>query len=618
MLSPKATFEALQSRGFDFFTGVPDSLLKDFCAYVTDHAPDGSHVIAANEGNAIALAMGHTLGTGKPALVYMQNSGIGNAVNPLMSLADPEIYGVPMLLMVGWRGAPGVKDEPQHKKQGRIMPALLDALELPWYEVGPDSDFDAVLLKACKALHEKCTPVVLLVRPDTFEAHKLKKDVRTEYPMNREQAIQRVVEVLDPRTAVISTTGKASRELYEYRAARGEGHGRDFLTVGGMGHTASIAMGLARACPERPVVCLDGDGSVLMHLGALAVIGQSPLRNLVHVVINNGAHDSVGGQPTVGFEVDLTAIARACGYRECVSVTAPDEVTREIQRLQGVEGPTLLEIRVNKGGRADLGRPKTSPTENRIALMDFVGSSLSPKLSSQHLLRTMLDGFDALGLRVWMDQGSLLGLIRSGKLIPGDHDIDLGCWREDLARVRDRVIAFARDRGLWVTTRSAAGMVFRCGIHPNCFQLSLAVYDDLNGVATKRVPCPPKQLEPWRWKTFLVCDGLVKLADIPDQHLDPSVTTHRWIAMLRRFTPAVVRELGARVAAPVLREVRRYVVMKAPASYFKELDPVEIDGVRFFVPSHPESYLEFKYGSDWRTPRRDWVYWEEDGGLARA
>lgn len=376
MLQPDLIHELILGQGVRFFAGVPDSLLADYCAYVTDHVAGDSHVITANEGNAIALAAGHFLGTGNPALVYMQNSGLGNAVNPLLSLADEEVYGIPMLLMVGWRGEPGVKDEPQHVKQGRVMTGMLDAMEIPWFELHAGTgDPAAVIARACAVMRERGAPVALLVRKGTFARYKLKKDVHTDFPLDREGAVKAIVDLLGDRDVVIATTGKTSRELYEYRAARGDGHGNDFLTVGAMGHTGSIAMGVARAQPERRVLCLDGDGSVLMHMGALAIIGQSGLDNLVHVVVNNGAHDSVGGQPTAGFAIDLVAIAKACGYRDAASVSAPTEIGPSLERLAGGGGPALLEIRVNKGARADLGRPKSTPVENRVALMQRLGSA---------------------------------------------------------------------------------------------------------------------------------------------------------------------------------------------------------------------------------------------------
>ena len=374
MHQPSEIFAMLRRQGIRFFTGVPDSLLKDFCAYVTDHTAADEHVITANEGNAVALAAGHYFGSKEPALVYMQNSGIGNAVNPLLSLADPEVYRVPMLLMIGWRAEPGVKDEPQHVKQGRVMTEMLDAMEIPWFELCASTPQpDGLLQDACDLMEQRSMPVALLVRKGCFAKYKLQKEVSTDFPLNREGAVQCVIDLLAADDVVVSTTGKTSREVYEYRAARGDGHGNDFLTVGSMGHTSSIAMGVARCQPGRKVVCLDGDGSVLMHMGALAVVGQSGLENFVHVVINNGAHDSVGGQPTVGFQMDLPTVATACGYRAVSRVSEPDRVREEMARLRDMTGPVLLEIQVNKGARDDLGRPKTSPLENRNAFMQRLG-----------------------------------------------------------------------------------------------------------------------------------------------------------------------------------------------------------------------------------------------------
>ncbi len=376
MLKPEVVFNLLQCNGITSFFGVPDSLLRDFCAYVTDHTTKSHHVITANEGNAVAMAVGHFLATGQPALVYMQNSGTGNAVNPLLSLADAEVYSIPMLLMIGWRGEPGIKDEPQHVKQGRIMTDLLDCMEIPWLTLDAETtDCEALIAEAANKMHETMAPVALLVRNGTFQKHELRREDTAEFDLNRESATKCVVELLGKDDIVISTTGQLSRELYENRAARGDGHGNDFLTVGAMGHTASIALGLARGQPTRRVICLDGDGSVIMHMGALAIIGQSGQANFVHIVLNNGAHDSVGGQPTVGFGIDLVSIASACGYNRAVSVTTLTEIKRALSDLLKETGPVFLEIRVNKGSRPDLGRPRSTPIENRDALMQELRDS---------------------------------------------------------------------------------------------------------------------------------------------------------------------------------------------------------------------------------------------------
>lgn len=374
MIDPRLLFESLGRAGVRFYAGVPDSLLKDFCACVADNA--GQHVIAANEGGAVALAAGHYLATGEPALVYMQNSGLGNAVNPLLSLADPAVYAIPMLLLVGWRGEPGKKDEPQHAKQGAVTLQLLGAMGIP-YEVidAATENVDATVRGTVTKALELSRPCALVVREKTFAAYAAKSaEKETLYPLTREEAIHVVLGALDPRAAVIATTGMASREVFEYREAMGSGHEQDFLTVGSMGHASQIALAIALQQPERQVICLDGDGAALMHLGALPIIGSRRPANFRHVILNNGAHDSVGGQPTAGFAVDFIAMALACGYQGAMVASAAKEIERGLLALGSTPGPTLLEIRVRRGNRADLGRPTTSPQENKAAFMEFLRS----------------------------------------------------------------------------------------------------------------------------------------------------------------------------------------------------------------------------------------------------
>ena len=374
MISPELFFDELKKEGITFFTGVPDSLLKDFCAYVTDNVPKDEHIINSNEGAAIALAAGYHLATGKYALVYMQNSGIGNAVNPLLSLADPEVYSIPMMLMIGWRGEPGVKDEPQHKKQGRVMQKMLEAMEIP-YEIISSSSTDAgqIIKIASKTMKEKNCPVALIISDGAFEGYSLKKNIVSEYPLKREDAIKIILDNTNQEDVIVSTTGKTSREVFEYRKNNNnQSHGSDFLTVGSMGHCSQIALGIALKHKEKNVYVLDGDGAVLMQMGTLAILGSEASENFKHIIINNGAHDSVGGQPTAGFQIDIPAIAKACGYK--ISLTAVNEIQimEEFCKLKQSKGPALLEIRVNKGARDDLGRPTKGPVENKKHFMNFL------------------------------------------------------------------------------------------------------------------------------------------------------------------------------------------------------------------------------------------------------
>jgi len=360
------------SKGIRFFTGVPDSLLRDFCAFAIDQAED-NHVLAANEGGAVALASGHYLATSQPALVYMQNSGQGNATNPLTSLADPAIYSIPMLLLIGWRGEPGTKDEPQHVKQGEITLELLNVLGIP-YRVLPSIEAPAkeCIYEVIGWTEKNATPSALVVRKGTFVSHKMRSVNASGIGVARERAIHLVAQALDPSDVVVSTTGKISRELYEYRDYSGSEHCTDFLTVGSMGHASQIAMGVAMAKPKRQVYCFDGDGSVIMHMGSLAILGRSRVTNFKHVIFNNGAHDSVGGQPTVGFDISFTEIALACGYKSALVANSENDIVKKVDALHAAEGPALLEVRVDKGARPDLGRPRTSPQENKIAFMKYL------------------------------------------------------------------------------------------------------------------------------------------------------------------------------------------------------------------------------------------------------
>jgi len=385
------------ANGAGFFTGVPDSLLKSFCAYITDHTPETHHITAVNEGAAIALASGYHLAAGKIPLVYMQNSGIGNAVNPLLSLADGDVYSIPMILLVGWRGEPGVKDEPQHVTQGKVTCALFDAMGIPYLILSDDEDTARSQVEECFAhVKKNNTPFALIVRKDTFAPYTLTgtDTVRArfiappEQEMSREEAIEEIVKLSSSDEIFVSTTGMASRELYELREKYNMGHERDFLTVGSMGHASSLALAIALQKPNRQVICIDGDGAALMHMGSMAAVGVSKPANLLHIVLNNHAHDSVGGQPTIAGRIDLAGIARSCGYAHVYSVNTAEElrmVLNDVSKTycKGVAcnvpldddkqaGTVFIEVLVRKGNRKDLGRPKSTPRENKEMFMRFV------------------------------------------------------------------------------------------------------------------------------------------------------------------------------------------------------------------------------------------------------
>ncbi len=379
MIEPEKYCDFLQAAGIPFAVGVPDSLLAPFCACVADRYGERHHRIVANEGAAIAMATGYYLASRQPALVYLQNSGQGNTVNPLTSLADPEVYGIPMLMLVGWRAAPGCADEPQHVKQGRITSQLFDVLEIP-HAVLPDDSDDACAItqQLIEESIQNARPVALLVRPKTFAGYASVADRQraNQHEIGREEAIEALMRAVPKHAVMVSTTGHISRELFELREQYGASHQQDFYTVGGMGHASQIALGMAIAQPQRPVICIDGDGAWLMHMGSVPIIGQSPeVDHFRHVVLNNGVHGSVGGQPTVALDLDLPALAKASGYRYAERVALRSDLEGAIDTWLQAPGAALLEIRVRSDFRADLGRPSSTPKENKRALMTYLAQN---------------------------------------------------------------------------------------------------------------------------------------------------------------------------------------------------------------------------------------------------
>lgn len=358
--------------GAEFYTGVPDSQLRPLCDYLVNAfgTDPRRHVIAANEGNAAALAAGYHLATGKVPAVYLQNSGEGNLINPAASLLHRQVYGVPVIFVVGWRGEPGIHDEPQHVYQGAVTLKLLEDLEILAFVIGPETTDEQVreAMEGFRTVLGEGGDAAFVIRKGGL-TYEQKAVYQNKNPLRREEAIRQIAAAAgeDP---IVSTTGKASRELFEYRTAQGQDHSRDFLTVGSMGHASSIALGIALHRPEKRVWCLDGDGALLMHMGAMAVTGQSWPKNLIHIVLNNAAHESVGGMPTAAGGLDLPGLAKACGYPHAVTAAAPEELDAALQEAKARHELCFLEVKCAIGARPDLGRPTTTPQENKRAFMD--------------------------------------------------------------------------------------------------------------------------------------------------------------------------------------------------------------------------------------------------------
>ena len=359
----------------EFYTGVPDSQLKALCNFLYDQYGTTSkqHIIAANEGNAVALAAGYHLATGKVPVVYLQNSGLGNIVNPVASLLNRKVYGIPCLFIVGWRGEPGIHDEPQHLFQGEITLGLLEQMEIPSFVIGPETDITQIqeIAAEFQTLFHQGRQAAFVVHKGALEYEERGKFTNGNTIL-REEIIAHILNHAGQDDVFISTTGMASRELFELREARGQDHARDFLTVGSMGHSSSIALGIALQKPERRVWCIDGDGAVLMHMGAMPVIAaQSPV-NLIHVIINNQAHESVGGMPTVAGKVNWCALAQACGYTKTASISDVVMLDQSLKSFCAADGPAFLEVKAALGHRKDLGRPTTTPEQNKFSFMNFM------------------------------------------------------------------------------------------------------------------------------------------------------------------------------------------------------------------------------------------------------
>ncbi len=353
----------------DFYTGVPDSQLKALCNYlINNYGISDKHIITANEGNAVGLASGYYLATSKIPVVYMQNSGEGNIINPLASLLNDKVYAIPTIFIIGWRGEPGVHDEPQHVKQGKLTLPLLDTMGVKYQVLG--DNYKEQIDEAYKYMRETNKPYALVVRKGTFTPYKMAKH-NNDYPMTREESLKEILSSLNDDDFVVSTTGKTSREIFEIREQRKQGHGNDFLTVGSMGHTSSIALGMSLGT-DKKVYCIDGDGSFIMHMGASAIVANNQKNNLRYILINNGAHESVGGQPTLALDIDCKKILEAVGFKKVYQAKSKNTLKKYLDVMKD-EPKSALIVYVHQGSREDLGRPTKTPIENKEAIMQKLG-----------------------------------------------------------------------------------------------------------------------------------------------------------------------------------------------------------------------------------------------------
>lgn len=369
MVDLKQLFEALDKKNVKFFTGVPDSLLNNFCLYLVKNIPDGQHVMAANEGNAIAIAAGNYMATGNIPVVYMQNSGIGNATNPLLSLTHDCVYGIPMILVIGWRGDPAINDHAQHKKQGELTPVLMKDMDIPYEILDDENTVVDKFAWAVEKAKDISAPVVLIAKKAILTEKVKKQDYPASKLMNREEAIAAVIDVYGNNAIYLATTGRATRELNEQLKLHGIGSGHEFQNVGSMGHVSSVALGIALARPNKRVVVFDGDAAAVMHMGALATIGRYPTSNLVHIVLNNGVNESVGGQKSAGRVVNLSRIANACGYHVPAKGAVRDKEKLQAVLRNPIDGPLFIDMYVRQGIRSDMPKLNIDHKAQKEALM---------------------------------------------------------------------------------------------------------------------------------------------------------------------------------------------------------------------------------------------------------
>ena len=368
MIEPEVFFKILKKNNINFYCGVPDSLLKNFCEYVKDNCSKNEHIISANEGNAIGIAAGKNISSGERTAVYLQNSGLGNIVNPIMSLCHKEVYGIPLILIIGWRGEPGLKDEPQHNTQGSKTIDFLNIMDIPFIELNKENEeYEKELNSFFKKNLSHNHPIAILVRKNTFCKYSSKSNLSKDSnlsDMTRGMALKIILENSPKNNLYIATTGKLGRELYQIRDKNNQSHKNDFLNIGSMGHVSSIALGIALGKKNSKTICLDGDGSLLMHMGSMAIIGDLNINNFGHIVFNNGRHDSVGGQPTVALKIDIPTIAKSLNYKWSKRVSSKKNLIEILKEVKDLNGPWLLEILIKPGDIENLGRPKLSPSDS--------------------------------------------------------------------------------------------------------------------------------------------------------------------------------------------------------------------------------------------------------------
>lgn len=354
MIKTKSLINLLKKNNTNFFTGVPDSILKEFSSYLAQNNKK-KHIIATNEGSAISIGIGYYLSTKKIPCIYMQNSGLSNALNPLISIAHKKVYSIPLILIIGWRGSPRIKDEPQHEVKGKITRQILNLLNIKYTVLRSSSDlikFD----KQIKYAKKNKTIVACLVEQGSFEISKKAKKKKNFYKLDKGFFFKKLIEILDKNTRVFSSTGFNSRELIYLRKKFNLYNSKDFYMVGGMGHTSSVALGFSLT-NKNLTLCIDGDGSALMHLGAIKTAGTFANKNFKYILINNNCHDSVGGQETYAKNTDFKLLSKSLGFKKFFLIESKKNLKNRIKKFLR-SNLSFLEVRVTNSKIKKLPRPR--------------------------------------------------------------------------------------------------------------------------------------------------------------------------------------------------------------------------------------------------------------------
>ena len=352
MIKVDALINLLKKNNTNFFTGVPDSVLKELSSYLKNKR---NHIIATNEGAAVSIGIGHYLSTKKIPCIYMQNSGLSNALNPLISIAHKKVYSIPLILVIGWRGSPRIKDEPQHNVKGKITQQLLKLLNIKYTVLKSNKDF-AKFDKQIKYAKKSKSIVACLIERGTLQKIIKSNSKKDFYNLDKEFFLKKLLEELPSKSKVIASTGYNSRELMYLRKKFNFNNSKDFYMVGGMGHTSSVALGFSLSSKNK-TFCIDGDGSFLMHLGSIMTAGNFANKNFKYILLNNNTHDSVGGQSTNADNIDFDRLSKSLGFKKFYSIKKKQNLRKIIKNFIKINSPSFLEVKVTNSKIKKLPRP---------------------------------------------------------------------------------------------------------------------------------------------------------------------------------------------------------------------------------------------------------------------